>query len=360
MTMLGATEFIYGLLSTGGFTVGLLIFFALNPDKVEKWAALFWKMMQTFPKLRAYANKKYVKHDIQGRVNSFAKKLRKLAPSLPNIGVRIEWSEENTSRKAFLDKGEVLICMPQADREAVNFVNAAMMFISKSVAVRAKRYISAPQGDALDLYTGYKLLQEEKPEIVDYFLEEWLHARIGKATNKTSDYFRSYDTINDSGLLFPLYVHQLDVLGRKVFGKRKDQQIISEVDRVIAFLKDYSSREVGTDNTHLNFSGQNCHFSIVIMGKRHKRALGTKIYERYIRSSLRKFLEVEYFYVVGPSENKEMIQEMCFDLQDILGIESQRIVPGVLHFANGADREVKTLVTCLRRSNITAYDRSSA
>ncbi len=313
MMMAGITELIYTLL--GGTTVAsvLLIYFALNPEKIEKWAAIFWKILQVIPLLWAYANKKYVKHDIQGRVNDFAKRLRKLAPALPNVGVRIEWSENRTSRKAFLDKGEVLICMPKADREAVNFVNAAMMFISKVVAFRAKRYISAPQGDALDLYAGYRLLQEEKPEMVDYFLEEWLHVKVGKATSKTSDYFRSYDTINDSGLLFPLYVHQLDVLGRKVFGKRKDQRIITEVDEVIDFLQAYSQRVVGKDDTRLNYSGRHCRFGIVIVGKRRKRFLGTKIYERYIRSMLVKLGGIEYIYIVGPAENRDMILDICAD-----------------------------------------------
>ena len=332
-----------------------LLYLALYPEKVEKWAAMLWRLLQGIRYLWVYANKKYIKHDLQGRVNDFTKRLAQEVPSLKGTGIRLEWVSGRTTREAFLQNGEVVVCLRKENSNTENFVRASMLYISNALLSRAKRYISPSQGEAADLYVGYQLFRSQKPEVVDAFVDGWLHPQIGHAGNRSATYFQQYDKIAESGLFFPLYLHQITLLGNKVFGKRRDNLIIQEVDRLIDFLEIYSQRKVGEEG-QLEFEGQHCKFGIVIIGKSCKVAHGKQQYVNFIQSILVP-LGLEYIYILGPLENVHLIDETCAELRSQFDVEGRRNVDTTLHFSDQPDKQTKNRVVVLRRKDILPYDR---
>ena len=69
------------LLGTGlsvAFVIFLLILF--NPDKVEKWLSLSYKALSNFPKIFKAARKRFVKYDLQSRLNKFASQVHAITP----------------------------------------------------------------------------------------------------------------------------------------------------------------------------------------------------------------------------------------------------------------------------------------
>jgi len=56
----------------------ILLFF---PEKIEKWSALLWKLMSFMGGLFRFARKRYIKHDLQGRVNDFVSCIFRLIPA---------------------------------------------------------------------------------------------------------------------------------------------------------------------------------------------------------------------------------------------------------------------------------------
>src|SRR5574344_2938015 len=82
-------------ISAGVFFV-LIIYFVKNPEKVEKWIALFSKLFKNFWKVAEHT---YVKMDVQYTVNAYMADLRKLVPSLLITHVQISWIDENMTQE---------------------------------------------------------------------------------------------------------------------------------------------------------------------------------------------------------------------------------------------------------------------
>ena len=123
------------LIGTGAFVV-------LFPEKIEKWIALFWKIAQGINGLKKIAQKKYIKHDIQGRTNDFTKEARKLVPDLREEKLSLEWAEAGTQRESFINEGKVVVRLDSSDLEDHNFVHAAYLYISAAFLYKARRYLS--------------------------------------------------------------------------------------------------------------------------------------------------------------------------------------------------------------------------
>ena len=68
------------------------IFIALHyQEQIQKYSVFFWKIVRIVWKK---AEKKIISNDIEGRVNSFTKSLKREMPKVEPIGVQIQWVEE--------------------------------------------------------------------------------------------------------------------------------------------------------------------------------------------------------------------------------------------------------------------------
>ena len=125
------------LLSPLSVGVIIILIILLNPEKIEIWSALLWRLLDKLGSLFKSANKQYIKHDLQGRVNLFVKSLAKDAPFLVSNRVRIEWVENNITRKSFLEDKEIVLRLRREDPEDLNFVHGAYMFISTGLLFKS-------------------------------------------------------------------------------------------------------------------------------------------------------------------------------------------------------------------------------
>ena len=297
----------------GGVAVIIAIIVLLNPEKVDIWVALFWRFLSFFGGVARGAKKRYVKHDLQGRLNVFSKGLHKDAPFLAETKVQVEFTDEIT-KKAFLEQGKVILRLRRDDDDDVNFMHGSYLFVSASLLAKTKRYVSPSQRKSLDLYMTTQLLQEEKPSVLGMFLDENLHPESVDADGKEARYIDAFAKIDEGGLFKEVVLQELDYLGDKVFGKRKDDKIVTEVNDLIQFLESVATRRIGEDRD-LQFSGDYCRFGIVIVGKPTTvSASGHLPYVAYINKQLIP-KQVETIYVVGRAENREVIDVVSQNLE---------------------------------------------
>lgn len=295
----------------GGSSIGvvaILIFVFLNPEKVEKWSAIFWLVLSKMGTVFKSAHKQYVKHDMQGRINEFVKGLATAAPFLASRRVRVEWTDGNITKKSLIEDGTVILRLRRDDHEDVNFVNGSYMYVSTSLLFKAKRYITPSQRDAVDLFVCTKLLEAEKPEVVSIFLAKYLHPTTDDAASKVAMYIDDFAVVDSGRLFFPIFLQELEYLGDKVFGKRRDDVIGKEVDGLVAFLKPIANRAIG-DLNDLNFDGSYCRFGIVMVGKPQKLLTSVDPYVTYIKNVLVRN-DVETIYILARAENRERVCEI--------------------------------------------------
>lgn len=284
----------------GGFAFAIVIF--LYPEKVERWGALFWKIASIFK--REY-QKKYIAHDIQARVNEFTnKKLVKLIKNYEPVGIEIKWIEQGESPREFFNDNKVIIRMHKSESQNKNIIGASMAFISQALLKEAKRYISESQKESIDLFVAKKLFEKEKTEIVDQFVQDFLFEKT-ETNEKISRFFEKYNLIDKAGLFFPVFIQEMTFLGKKVFGQRKDEKIVKEVNDLIDFLELYSKREIGEEEIKKNFEGLYCRFAMMIIAKAEKVLLGDiEPFIRYIEKLNNR--QIENIYIIGPTTTRNV------------------------------------------------------
>ena len=164
-----------------------------------------------------------------------------------------------------------------------------------------------------------------------------------------SQLLNDFGIIHNGRLFFSVLLQELDYLGDKVFGRRRNDLIHVEVKELVQFLRPIAERVIG-DEGDLNFQGTYCRFGLVIVGKRSKVGESINPYVAYIRNNL---LEkgTETIYIWGKSENRESIDAICSEFTQ--PYEKVR----VLHFEKTlrfTDRreKVQQYLAILRKRNI--------
>ena len=307
-----------------------------------------------------FAHKKYIEHDFQGNVNEFVKKHAKDMPGFQVKGVKLEWVEADVKRQAFLEADRVVVRVKRDDPHHENFVKAVYLFVSTALLYRAKRYISPPQGRAIDLFVTAEIFREQRPEVVDHFLEEYLHPQIDDGSARVTTLFEQFDVISKAGFFFPVFLQEMDYLGHKVFGRAKTQEIVTEVNGLIEFLRTLALRRVGDEEVDLHFVKLYCRFAVVIVGKSiklKKSVAPTAPYVNFIRDGLER--NVETVYLVGHAENENHIRRVCADLSDKYDLASEKKFSKLI-IVGKEKRKLHTFLAVLRAKNRQLYVAASS
>ena len=325
--------------------IALLLLF--HPEKIEKLSALLWRLLAHLPTLFRSAHKKYLKHDLQGRVNDYAKRLSKKVPFAAQQRLRIDWVDSSDTRESFIENGQVILRLRREDPSELNFVHGAYHYVSRVLLATPKRYLSPPQRDAVDLFVSAKLFEQEKESVVGLFLDEYLHPATVSAKSKVSMYLGDFAEIERRGLFFPVFLQELYFLGKKVFGRPRNDLIIGEVNDFITFLRRISLRTVGEDSD-LTFDGKYCKTALVIIGKRWKLNESIAPYCSYIRGALLDN-DFETIYLLSREQNRILLERVADTFDVSYSCARKHSFLGELRYAEGLEAAEQFLLVMKRR-----------
>ena len=329
-------------------TVLILVYFVLNPEKIEIWSALFWKALNACGGILKFAHKNYLKHDLQGRVNHFIRGIKIQIPDLGREKLRIEWVDPSTDRQSFIADGKVVVRLRREDPQDHNFVHASYYYVSGMLLRKAKRYLSENQRGAIDVFVCLKLLESEKPSVVTYFLDEYAHQQASKP--KIRALLAKFENFHRAGYYFPVFMQELQFLGDKIFGTLKKSSVEAEVSGLINFLSGVANREVGTEETKLDFKGAYCKLAVVIVGKAPVVIKGSGRYVKYL--SKLKEEEIDTIYLISPIYNKLFVNDICKEINHIYVVRRQVSFIGRI-IIDGEQRSVKAHLVVLRQIGAT-------
>lgn len=338
------------LTAATGAAGGCLILFLIlvrSPEKIEIWVSLLWRAAARFELLFRGAHRRYVKHDLQGRLTAFAKAINAEVPQIDASSVRVDWIDPKSDRTSFLEQGKVVIRLRRDDRNERNFVHGAYWFVSASLLPRVKRYISQSQRKSLDLYVTSKLIEREKTSVRALFLDEYLHREAGDPTTAISQLINTYAIIDRSGFFYPVLLQELAFVGDKVFGNLRDAKIITEINALISHLERTAQRVIGNE-VDLEFCGEYCRYGIVIVGKSIKLAAhGSSPYANYICNTLVP-LRAETLYLIGHADNAKYFDEVCDQIADHFEVFRRRELEVTLYRSDGSNIRVRNVMITLR------------
>lgn len=265
----------------------------------------------------------------------------------------IEWVDTRQDKKAFFENNRVILRLRREDPEDLNFVHGVYWTVATCLMPKVKRYISPSQRQALDLYVSTKLIDKEKMQVMEQFLEHYLHPYLDDTASTISRIYDQFHLIDTYGVFYPVLLQELYFLSLKVYGGPRDDSIIVEVTRLIEFLERVATRNVG-ENIPLDFTGELCRFAIVIIGRTYKMALeGTEVYINYIKSkTLPK--KVETIYLLGKYENRDFIDQVCEHLNVSCEPYTTHHYTGEIS-VNGEKHKEEQYLVVLRTSDAAVY-----
>lgn len=328
----------------------IVVHFVKHPEAVDKWIALFAKCSKVIYNKWEYT---YVKRDIQSVVNGYIAKLSKQVPNLLVKRVTLEWIDENITAEQFVKNEMLVMRMHKSNNQDLNIVNATFTFVSHSLLVKAKSYIAKYQKDAIDLYVAYKILESEKVQLLQTYVQEIL--KVGLSNEKTNDFYGKFFDIDKAGIFFPVFLTEMTFLGEKIFGnKRNDKEIFDEVSSLVVFLYNYANRKLH-EETISEFDGQYCKFAIRIVG------MSVKIYSEgegiYIRNIQKIPPSIETIYIIGGENNRVFIDHIVTECKKTMSYDQYNSYeyPAILKGSDNSEYRCNNYLTVLRSRNVKYY-----
>lgn len=342
---------IYITVGTGVVTtIGIVSLVIKNPEKVEKWAALFYKAARYLCKTAEY---KYVKYSVQSTLNEFVADVKKDVPNLNVENVKLEWIDEATTADQFFKQNQLVLRMQKSRSDNRNVVRATVAFVSYALLHKAKRYIAEYQKKAIDLFATTKILENGHSEFLSEFVE--LYLADAMENKKVNDLFAKFEDIHKMRMFFPILINELDFLGEKVFSKAKNnEKVYNEVLELVNFLYRYSQRKK-SEEILSDYTGAYSRFSIRIVGMKSKiQHEGESVYVKNITEISDK---VETLYLLGDLSNKSFINKVVDSvLKNIpYHIYNNKGYHCTIKNHDGSDMEVDTYLVVLRNNNITTF-----
>ncbi|MCH7524521.1 MAG: hypothetical protein IIC74_05815 [Bacteroidetes bacterium] len=330
---------------------GLFIYYLRNPEKFEKLIAVLSKF---FRFISNKFDRSYIKYDLQGKINDYLKKVSKRVKHIDIKKIKVEWIDVSAQTETqFIQDGEMIIRMKKGDHQNENIVKASMAFISYAFLKKAKSYIAKYQRESMDLFVCYDLLKEEKSEILDQFVQNFMKDKMDN--KKIADFFEKYSNIDDVGIFYPVLVQELTFLGEKVFANKRDaQKIHKEVADLVNFLFFYANRKLREDIVN-DFSGVYCKFGIRIIGRSIViNREGERVYKNHLKKIAPKN---ETLYLIGSKEHKKFINGVFDNCNDEIGYSklSDETYDATIKNSDGEDIKVKSYMLTIRNNAIKVY-----
>ena len=325
------------------FSICIIVYFL---EEIEKKLSY---VLYLFRKYSIFADKYHSKLNLQGRVNSFVKRLDGKMYGFVPIKMNIQYSSDE-DLEGFESGGRYLIRVKRDINPNTNFVNVVMFFLSKHLLLKAKKQISPKQQQSIDLFVAKELLKEEKESVMSEFVDSFLQPKT--SDDKIRELFDKYTNIDKSGLFFPVFLQEMVFLGERVFSNPKNHKIQEEVKFLIDFLNNYSKRKIGDEVTKNRFKGQFSKFALMIVGISAKvKKNNLNIYTDYIKILIEE--KIESIYLIGDISHRSFIEEVgkSIEANNDYEVFKKEVYIAMIRKNEEREKEVENFLLVLRKKN---------
>lgn len=255
--------------SWGTIILGLFIFFALNPEKLDYWKALFFRIFASFNRS---SERKTISSEIQSSIHHFVSKYK--GGTIMPYGIKFKWTT-GKNFESFVKGGDVFVYMEDYHNTSKNFVSVITSWTSNGFLPTVKPYLPKQVFTASEIIIQEKLISEERPGAIDYYRDHIYNQKIQDVPG-TEGYKKKFDRIDKKGLFHNVFLTELSD-----FGKRFKDIFISdaddEIDSMIKVLEDIAARKPGGE-VQLIYGGIVFKIQIILVAKEHRKGIRTESY----------------------------------------------------------------------------------
>jgi hypothetical protein len=245
----------------GGFFAGvILVWWAKDPDRAEKFAG---QIVGIFAYAIRGLTKASVAMRVQGAINGARKALMEHGPSLLDDKLKIKWANTEEA-EALLREGEVLVVMQPAAHHEENVAHALMSYLPKALVPRGRRYADPKRMRAADLITARAILTQEgiSPGALPVFFEDHLDPARGEsyALRQAID---ETDEIDLEGWLTRVLLVEYQGLGDQLYPGEPPAGCQEDAEELARFVHGKAVRQLGDVSGSRVFKSR--HFRVAIV-----------------------------------------------------------------------------------------------
>jgi len=249
--------------------LGLFIFFAINPEKLDYWKALFFRIFASFNRS---SERKTISSEIQSSIHHFVSKYK--AETIMPYGIKFKWTT-GKNFESFVKGGDVFVYMEDYRNTSKNFVSVITSWTSNGFLPTVKPYLPKQVFTASEIIIQEKLISEERPGAIDYYRDHIYNQKIQDVPG-SEEYKKKFERIDKKGLFHNIFLTELSD-----FGKRFKDIFISdadnEIDSMIQVLEDIAARKPGGE-VQLIYGGKVFKIQIILVAREHKKGLSAVPY----------------------------------------------------------------------------------
>lgn len=245
----------------------VIIYFLLNPEKVEKWASIFAKLFSSVSK---GMEKHYISKDIEYKINSFRKKINKECEGLIPYKTEIKFIKPASIRSETEEhrKDKLIIILKNKQNQDENFVRAAMRSTKKTLMPNSRRYIDPALMKSIDLEFVKNLIFNNNKILLNYYIDNCLGPEL-KDDDTLEEIMRILDKLSEKGVFTRMFLQELREYGLKFYPKVSKPNHFKEPKEYFNRLEEFANKEHQVD-IKLNFIGEHIKMGIILIGRPEK------------------------------------------------------------------------------------------
>lgn len=285
-----------------GILISVIVYMLQNPSEVVKIGTIVSKQLSFISVMK----KKYIEFNIENRVNEYVDSIKQEANEILPYGINIEWVNRSNV-ESIVNNGEIIIRMKKDDQDEKNLVYATMAYISKGLLPQSRSYLDSVVSKSIDLTIGNKIfLKEHMKGSLEIFSKDVLMPEINSHP-KIKEYFSTLSSLDNIGLFTRILLREYHDLGRKIFPRPPDMDILTDTEQTLNILTQIAHRKRG-ENINPTYIGNNIRFSIVFIGREETLMRGVEPFLNHINNCIDK--EIYTFYLVSAGQTNNAVNKL--------------------------------------------------
>jgi len=261
--------------------IGIIIYFIINPEKVEKWSSMF---ARAFSFLGKKIEKQYISKDIQFKINSFGKEINKECKDLIPYKTEIKFINPSGFKKESCQhiREKVIIFMKDRHNQDENFIKAAVMSTEKTLIPNSRNYIDKDLMKSVDLQFVKNMIVSKNKSKLNSYVDKYFSPEIQKKKILIEN-VQILEKMTEQGIFTRILLKELKAYGMNFYPKSTDQKIIKETKSFFESLKELAYKKHHED-VKLQFYGLYIKVSFILVGITSKvfkpRGINTEPYKQ--------------------------------------------------------------------------------
>jgi len=292
-------SYFYKIIGFLGFVVGFLFIIKQTIEVIpilkKKWVNyLKWRAGKN--EYKEY-KKTAIKADIENVINSITSEIRKEIPKDWIKKANIEWLEKSEDFQ--LENNEIIMRIKPLENEDDNVLNATYSFFKSIIFPKVRSIISDSILEASALKITHRVIDSEKPFLLNKFEEETIENVI-KKNEVVARYFGKLSALDARGFFTSFFIREIDKLAHNVRMDERRLKINNEIDEIldhaISFSNSIFANEKCKDDLWIR-KGLNS-YAFLLVAREENQNVNTYVE----KAKMDKDMGINRLYVIGRSE----------------------------------------------------------